>query len=104
MLTCQIDLNPFLANVPMLYPLKTPESLGEAFLEPCHASMVELFCKKKVSYMFLQKRFTIDVWQGSKNASAQYNIQHINPFVPNVAYGFLMFSKGRERVHWEQMG
>ena len=30
-----------------------------------------------------------------------------NPFVPNAPflypYGFLMFSEGRERVHWEQM-
>ena len=38
----------------------------------------------------------------------------INPFVPNTLslhpenfrkpYGFLMFSGGRERAHWEQMG
>ena len=33
----------------------------------------------------------------------------INPFIANVPfpyvlYGFLMFSEGRERVHWEQMG
>ena len=26
-----------------------------------------------------------------------------NPFVPE-AQGFLMFSEGRERAHWEQMG
>ena len=43
----------------------------------------------------------------------------VNPFVPSASflysletsemltsqpYGFLMFSGGRERVHWEQMG
>ena len=30
----------------------------------------------------------------------------INPFFPNAPfpYGFLMFSGGRERVHWERMG
>ena len=38
----------------------------------------------------------------------------VNPFVPNVPflyplkttekpYGFLLFSRGRERVHWERM-
>ena len=39
---------------------------------------------------------------------------HFNPFVPNTPFlyplktsknlGLMMFSKGRERVHWEQMG
>ena len=36
---------------------------------------------------------------------------NINPFVPDATFpyplkveGFLMFSGGRERVHWEQMG
>ena len=32
----------------------------------------------------------------------------INPLVPNAPffhlYGFLMFSGGRERIHWERMG
>ena len=27
---------------------------------------------------------------------------HVNPFIPNTP--FLMFSGGRERVHWERMG
>ena len=46
-------------------------------------------------------------------------LQCVNPFVPNASflylletsemlpsqpYGFLMFSGGRKRVHWEQMG
>ena len=39
---------------------------------------------------------------------------HLDPFVPNTPFlpsenirkpnGFLMFSGGRERAHWEQMG
>ena len=27
----------------------------------------------------------------------------VNTFTPNAPKGFLMFSGGRERVHWEQM-
>ena len=27
-----------------------------------------------------------------------------NLFLPNATYVFLMFSGGREKVHWEQMG
>ena len=41
------------------------------------------------------------------------SLKLINSFVPNapftnpflyLPYGFLMFLRGRERVHWEQMG
>ena len=48
------------------------------------------------------------------NHSSQYSVK-VNPFVLNAPflyppenirkpYGFLMFSGGRERLHWEQMG
>ena len=35
-----------------------------------------------------------------------YSVVFINPFAPNapfLPYSFLMFSGGREKVHWEQM-
>ena len=60
------------------------------------------------------KIFAISFW-----SVLERNIEHfqsfLNPFVPNAPFpyllqnvrkpeGFLMFSGGRERVHWEQMG
>ena len=32
------------------------------------------------------------------------NLVSLNPFVPNAPFLHLMFSGGRERVHWERMG
>ena len=88
-------VNPFVPNSPFLYSLRTSE-------------------KRKV-----EKGCIKNEWVNSDVVDAEFSansvISLINPifsqctlFLPpeNIRkpYGFLMFSGGRESVHWEQMG
>ena len=65
--------------------------------------------------MFTGAANAVEYFKTLKYVGLLLKILNINPFVTNAPflyppenirklYGFLMFSGGRERMHWEQMG
>ena len=68
--------------------------------------------KKNTSPLWMKMKLQVTKHSGrlkpflSNNAFSAQRI-FLNPFFPNApfqSYSFLMFSVGRKRVHWEQMG
>ena len=92
------DINPFWANVPILYPLKTPENqrwykmrtFARTGLISIHFCDISKWFEKHLDPVFL------------------------NPFLGNVPFSspwkdqknkdFLIFSGGVKREHWEEKG
>ena len=71
-------------------------------------------CQNILNFQTEPKAVTLKTCLGSFQASVMESCCKINPFAPNGPFfcpmktsrncGFLMFSRGRKRVHWEQMG
>ena len=101
--------NPFVHNAPFFYPLKTSENLTISRRGLINLStpffLISTLTKtiKKTYLLFwrLMKNDSNNLYFHPCRTPLPYTLKQK---IQRASTGFLMFSGGRERVHWERMG